>query len=148
MTTTLVCKRLSEHAILPTRGTPESAGLDLYAPHDVTIHKDERVLIPLDLRITRFPAGTYAQLYSRSSLAFKHGFDVCAGTIDPDFRGNVGVLVHNRGAQDFLITKGERFAQLVLHRYEHAEVSEDTEENDGHEQTWTRGEGGFGSTGR
>lgn len=134
-------KRLSQDAFLPTRGSSESAGLDLYSPIDTVIEPGKRLLIPLDISIS-IPSSTYGHILPRSGLALKWGIHVGAGVIDSDYRGNVGVLLFNLGELPFVVKRGDRIAQMVIKPYEKVEV-EEVEEIDDTE----RGKGGFGSTG-
>lgn len=133
------------HQPLPAYATPQSAGMDLRANIDepITLRPMERRLIPTGLHIA-FPAGYEAQVRPRSGLALKHGLTVlnAPGTVDADYRGEVGVLLINLGDKDFVINDGERIAQMVIARHETAdfiavEVLDETE----------RGEGGYGHTG-
>lgn len=134
------------HHALPAYATPLSAGLDLRANLEapVTLQPMERRLIPTGLFIA-LPAGYEAQVRPRSGLALKHGLTVlnAPGTIDADYRGEVGVVLINLSEQPFTIEDGERVAQLVVARHEQVEwrtVEQlaDTE----------RGAGGFGHSGR
>jgi dUTP pyrophosphatase len=133
------------HQPLPAYATPQSAGMDLRANIDepITLRPMERRLIPTGLHIA-LPAGYEAQVRPRSGLALKHGLTVlnAPGTVDADYRGEVGVLLINLGDKDFVINDGERIAQMVIARHENAdfiavEVLDETE----------RGEGGYGHTG-
>ncbi len=134
------------HNELPCYATPLSAGMDLRASLDapVTLEPMQRCLIPTGLRIA-LPAGYEAQVRPRSGLALKHGVTVLntPGTIDADYRGEIGIILINLGQEPFVINDGERIAQMVIARHEQpellqVEVLDDTE----------RGEGGFGHTGR
>lgn len=134
------------HHALPAYATPLSAGLDLRANLEapVTLQPMERRLIPTGLFIA-LPAGYEAQVRPRSGLALKHGLTVlnAPGTIDADYRGEVGVVLINLSEKPFTIEDGERVAQLVVARHEQVEwrtVEQlaDTE----------RGAGGFGHSGR
>lgn len=133
---------------LPVYATAGSAGLDLRAavPEDapVTLPPGGRALIPTGLSLA-VPEGHEAQVRPRSGLAVKHGITCLntPGTIDSDYRGEVHALLINLGAEPFEVRRGERVAQLVVARYERA----DLQEVNVLEQT-ERGEGGFGSTGR
>ena len=133
------------HQQLPAYATAQSAGMDLRANLDapITLHPMERRLIPTGLHIA-LPEGYEAQVRPRSGLALKHGLTVlnAPGTIDADYRGEVGVVLINLSADDFVINDGERIAQLVIARYEQADlvVVEDLDETE-------RGEGGYGHTG-
>mgnify|MGYP000279858939 CR=1 FL=1 len=134
----------SQHE-LPQYATPQSAGLDLRAnlTESVTLKPLERRLIPTGLHIA-LPEGYEAQVRPRSGLAYKKGVTVlnAPGTIDADYRGDIGVILINMSNEYFVVENGERIAQLVIARYDQAEwisVQELSETN--------RGEGGFGSTG-
>ncbi len=133
------------HQQLPAYATTQSAGMDLRANLDapITLHPMERRLIPTGLHIA-LPEGYEAQVRPRSGLALKHGLTVlnAPGTIDADYRGEVGVVLINLSADDFVINDGERIAQLVIARYEQADlvVVEELDETE-------RGEGGYGHTG-
>lgn len=130
---------------MPTYATSQSAGMDLRAnlEEPVVLHPMERRLIPTGLHIA-LPEGYEAQVRPRSGLALKHGLTVlnAPGTIDADFRGEIGVVLINLSQEDFTINDGERIAQLVVARYEQVEFSlvETLDETE-------RGEGGYGHTG-
>ena len=130
---------------MPTYATSQSAGMDLRAnlEEPVVLHPMERRLIPTGLHIA-LPEGYEAQLRPRSGLALKHGLTVlnAPGTIDADYRGEIGVVLINLSQDDFPINDGERIAQLVVARYEQVEFSlvETLDETE-------RGEGGYGHTG-
>ena len=130
----------------PGYATEGSAGVDLKAniEEPITLAPFQRVIVPTGLRIS-LPKGTEAQVRPRSGLAAKHGITVLntPGTIDADYRGEVGVILINLSDKDFVINPGERVAQMVLARYERFEW-EDVEQLD----STSRGEGGLGSTGR
>lgn len=102
---------------LPSYGTPLSAGLDLYAAveKDVTLMPGERYLIPTGIAIA-IPAGYEGQLRPRSGLALKQGITLLntPGTIDADYRGEILVLLINHGSQPVVVTRGMRFAQMVI----------------------------------
>ena len=136
--------RKTQHA-LPGYETSQSAGMDLRADLEETVVLDPggRTLIPTGLYI-EIPAGYEAQVRPRSGLALKQGLTVlnAPGTIDADYRGEVGVILINLSNEDFVINPGERIAQLVLAKHEQIQW----EINDSLSTT-ERGEGGFGSTG-
>jgi dUTP pyrophosphatase len=133
------------HQQLPAYATPQSAGMDLRAnlEEPVTLHPLERRLIPTGLHIA-LPEGYEAQVRPRSGLALKHGITVLntPGTIDADYRGEVGVVLINLSQQDFVVNDGERIAQMVIARHEQGElvVVEELDETE-------RGAGGYGHTG-
>ncbi|WP_337672089.1 dUTP diphosphatase [Prevotella sp.] len=130
---------------LPAYATPESAGMDLRAniTDPIVLHPLERRIIPTGLYIA-LPPGYEAQVRPRSGLAFKHGITVLnsPGTIDSDYRGELGVLLVNLSNEDFTVEAGERIAQMVIARHEQGEFVE-VEELDDTE----RGAGGYGHTG-
>lgn len=130
---------------LPAYATTQSAGMDLRADIDkpVTLHPMERRLIKTGLFIA-LPPGYEAQVRPRSGLALKHGITVLntPGTIDSDYRGEVGVLLVNLSQEDFVVNDGERIAQMVIARHEQAELVVVSELDD-----TERGEGGYGHTG-
>lgn len=130
---------------MPAYATPLSAGLDLRANIDepLTLHPLQRALVPTGLSMA-LPAGYEAQVRPRSGLALKHGITVLntPGTIDADYRGEVGIILINLSAEPFTIHDGDRIAQMVVARCEQAECVgveslDDTE----------RGSGGFGHSG-
>lgn len=131
---------------LPTYATPGSAGLDLKANTDepIVLKPMERYIFPTGLYI-QLPIGYEAQIRPRSGLACKYGITVAnsTGTIDPDYRGEIGVCLVNLSTDNFMIHPGERIAQMVISKCEQIDwkevkVLDDTE----------RGEGGFGHTGK
>ncbi|MDN3705529.1 dUTP diphosphatase [Myroides ceti] len=134
----------SRHA-LPSYETIASAGMDLRAniSETITLQPMQRILVPTGLFL-ELPIGYEAQVRSRSGLALKKGISCLnsPGTIDADYRGEVGVILINLSNEAFVIEDGERIAQMIIARHERAEwmeVSELTETE--------RGAGGFGSTG-
>lgn len=131
---------------LPQYATDQAAGLDLRAniSESITLKPLERKLIPTGLHIA-LPADYEAQVRPRSGLAYKHGVTVlnAPGTIDADYRGDIGVILVNLSNQDFVIEDGERVAQLVVAKYTQASWKEVVELSE-----TVRGEGGFGSTGK
>lgn len=130
----------------PSYATIQSAGMDLRANLDepITLKPLERRLIPTGLSIA-LPDGFEAQVRPRSGLAFKKGITVLnsPGTIDADYRGDIGVILINLSQEDFVVENGERIAQLVVAAYTQVEWVEVSELDE-----TTRGEGGFGSTGK
>ena len=137
-----------DHAVglnLPTYATEQSAGMDLTAALDeaIEIGPGERMLIPTGLAIA-LPAGYEAQVRPRSGLALKHGVTVLntPGTVDADYRGEIGVILANLGNKPFTVERGMRIAQMVIAK--HAKVA--WEVVDSLDET-ERGSGGFGSTG-
>ena len=143
---TIRVKKLHENAILPTYGSMEAAGADLYACLDepVTVAPGATVWIPTGLAM-EIPKGCAGLVYARSGLACKKGLAPAnkVGVIDSDYRGPVTVVLHNHGSEAQMIAHGERIAQMVITpvltpTYEMADDLSDT----------GRGQGGFGSTGK
>lgn len=138
-------KKLREGAEIPEFQTAGSAGADLRACLDkpVVLAPMERAMIPLGFAM-EIEAGCEAQIRARSGLSIKHGITLIngVGTIDADYRGEVGVLLVNLGNEDFVIENGARIAQMVFARYETPKVEIVAELSD-----TVRGGGGFGSTG-
>ena len=130
---------------LPHYATAFSAGVDLQAaiPEGIILKPLERAVIPTGLYL-EIPEGYEAQVRPRSGLAAKHGITVLntPGTIDADYRGEVGVILVNLSDTEFVVNPGERIAQMILARYERFdwEVVEELDDT-------VRGEGGLGSTG-
>lgn len=131
---------------LPQYATSQSAGIDLRAnlAEPITLKPLERKLIPTGLFI-ELPEGYEAQIRPRSGLALKHGITVLnsPGTIDADYRGEIGVILINLSNEEFKIEHGERICQMVIARHEQAEWIQVEELND-----TERGAGGFGHTGK
>jgi dUTP pyrophosphatase len=134
----------SQHP-LPNYETNASAGLDLRAnlTESIILKPLERTLVKTGLFI-ELPIGYEAQVRPRSGLAYKKGITVLnsPGTVDADYRGEIGVILVNLSNEDFVIENGERIAQLIIAKHERAEWQEAIELTE-----TSRGEGGFGSTG-
>ena len=135
-------KKLCYDAIVPTRGSDHSVGYDLYSSEDAMVpNQAGRAIVGTGITVV-LPPGVYGRVAPRSGLAAKHCINVGAGVIDPDYTGEIKVILFNHGLKDFEIKKGDRIAQLILERcetppIEEISIVEDTE----------RGSGGFGSTG-
>lgn len=147
MTVTIAIQRLPHAAdmALPRYETEHAAGLDLSAciPADITLAPGKRALIPTGFAIA-LPPGHEAQVRPRSGLAAKHGITVLnsPGTIDADYRGELGVILINLGEAAFNLSRGMRIAQLVVAPVAQAVLAETAEL-----PPTQRGSGGFGSTG-
>lgn len=142
----IAVKKLREGAILPTFGSPEAAGADLYAclEADLTIGPGETAFVPTGLAM-ELPKGYAGLIYARSGLACKRGLAPAnkVGVVDSDYRGEFIVALHNHGPEAQRVSNGERIAQLVvtpvlIPEYVEAENLSET----------SRGTGGFGSTGK
>lgn len=144
--TILKIERLEHNRILPEYKTEGAAGMDLCAAinEPVTLKPLERTLIPTGLKI-ELEHGYEAQIRPRSGMSIKHGITLinCVGTIDEDYRGEVCIPVVNISNEEYTIQPDERIAQMVISKYEQAEIEVVTELSD-----TQRGSGGFGSTGK
>lgn len=139
-------KKLDERAIIPEYKTAGAAGFDL----NVLLDTDKEILKRGEIKLFKtglamaLPSGYEAQIRSRSGLSLKNGVIVlnAPGTIDSDYRGELGIVLTNCGAEDFVVENGSRIAQMVIAKYEKAdiEIVDDLDETE-------RGNGGFGSTG-
>ena len=129
---------------LPAYATPGAAGMDLRAAESTTLKSGARYLMPTGLAIA-LPKNHEAQVRPRSGLAVKHGVTVlnAPGTIDEDYRGEIKVPLINHGAEDFVIERGDRIAQMVIALVTKVRLIEVTSLDE-----TTRGAGGFGSSGR
>lgn len=132
--------RVHLDAKLPTRGTEEAAGYDLYSCIDIALipHAVTKVALGIKMEI---PKGTYGKLFDRSSMATR-GILTVGGVIDSDYRGEVAVLLYNTTSSPFIVNKGDRIAQMVIHNISTPPVLEVKEIS-----STARNEGGFGSTG-
>ncbi len=128
---------------LPEYRTDGAAGMDVRTPEDVSLHPMERKLIPTGLRVA-VPFGYELQLRPRSGLALRQGLSMAntPGTVDSDYRGEIGVLLINLGQELIELKKGERIAQMVVCPVARADWVEVSQLDETH-----RAEGGFGSTG-
>lgn len=140
-TTLLYVKKLHKDAVIPTRGSEWSAGVDLSAIEQVVIEPGTRAIVGTGLSVA-IPTETYLRIAPRSGLAAKHGIDVFAGVVDSDYRGEIKVILANHGEQPFVINKGDRIAQAILEVIKLAIVVETFDLPD-----TGRGANGFGSTG-
>ena len=145
MTVQVLITRLDESIPLPAYGRPGDAGADICTRIDLTIEPGERALVPTGLSIA-LPQGFAAFVHPRSGLAIKHGVSMVntPGTVDAAYRGELQVILINHDLRESIsFVKGDRIAQLVIQRVEHATFVE-VDSLPGTE----RGVGGFGSTGR
>ncbi len=140
----LKVKKLVDHAMLPRYAHPGDAGLDLFAAEPITLAAGGSGIVKTGISI-ELPEGTEAQVRPRSGLALKHAVTVLnsPGTVDEGYRGEVGVIMINHGKEDFHIEQGMKIAQMLVKPVYTVEV-EEAEELSG----TSRGEGGFGSTGK
>lgn len=145
MTITIAIKRLphGEGLPLPAYATEHAAGMDVVSAEDVTIAPGGRHAVATGFAVA-IPEGYEIQARPRSGLALKHGVTLpnTPGTIDADYRGEMKVIMINHGTEAFVIGRGDRIAQLVPAKVQHANFAEVAELDD-----TARGAGGFGSTG-
>lgn len=135
-------KKLNPKAFIPTKGSEQAAGYDLYSIDNLIIPAHNKQLISTGIAMA-VPPGNYARIAPRSGLACKNFIDVGAGVVDSDYRGEVKVLLFNLGSEDFHVNVGDRIAQCIIEKYTRTEI----EEVEGDLDATVRGEGGFGSTG-
>ncbi len=142
---TVLLRRLpnSEGLELPAYQTPGAAGMDVRAASEHELQPGETVLVATGFAL-ELPDGLEAQIRPRSGLALKHSLTLLnsPGTIDPDYRGEIHVILTNLGQHPFTVKRGERIAQIVFARFERVELREQDELSES-----TRGTRGFGSTG-
>lgn len=134
-------KQLDPRAVLPTRGSTNSAGLDIYSIEELRIAPRARVGAHTGLSVA-IPEGYYGRVAPRSGLAVKFGLDVLAGVIDADYRGEIICLLHNTGDEAILLPAGSKICQLIIEQV----ITPKPEWEEELEET-ARGAGGFGSTG-
>lgn len=134
-------KKLDANAVLPTRGSPAAAGLDLYSIEAATLHPHQRSLVRTGLAVA-IPQGCYGRIAPRSGLATKNGLDVLAGVIDADYGGEIQCLLYNTSDETVELPAQTRICQLIIEKI----ITPTPELVDDLTNT-TRGSGGFGSTG-
>ena len=135
-------KKLSENAVIPTRGSKEAAGYDLYATETYELKIGERKAFKTDI-VMAIPPYFFGRISPRSGLAVKKGIDVLAGIIDSDYRGEILVVLINLGQESVTINSGDKIAQIILQQY--GEVTNGFNVVDNLDDT-DRGNNGFGST--
>jgi|LWDU01.1.fsa_nt_gi dUTP pyrophosphatase len=143
---TLKVVKLNKYARLPTRGSGEAAGYDLYS----LIEDSKEIVWPAQRKLFKtgiameIPTGYVGIIKPRSGLALRNGGDILAGVIDSDYRGEIGVILHNEDDHDpITISNAERIAQIIFIKHESPEIVEVSSFDDDTD----RGDGGFGSTG-
>jgi dUTP pyrophosphatase len=134
-------KKLDPDAVLPTRGSPAAAGLDLYSIEAVSLNRGERRLIRTGLAVA-IPEGFYGRVAPRSGLAVQKGIDVLAGVIDADYRGEIRCLLINSGEETVHLPAQTKICQLIIEKI----ITPDAVWVESLSDT-SRGGGGFGSTG-
>ena len=107
--------KMSPRAVVPTKAMKYSIGLDLYSPDSYLIHPKRQVLIPIQIKLG-IPPGYYGRITSKSGLAVEHKLRVGAGVIDPDYIGEIKVLLINDGRHYYQVNQGDPVAQLILEK--------------------------------
>lgn len=138
---TLRVKKLHPDAVIPTRTSPHSVGYDLYSMEDITVPSMDRRIVSTGVCAT-LPPGVYGRIAPRSGMTLKYGIQTGAGVVDPDYTGELVVVLFNFGSEDFEIKKGNRIAQMILERCETPLIEEVVELVE-----TTRGNNGFGWSG-
>lgn len=132
--------KVGENGTIPSKGSEQAAGFDLYASHDFILPVQNSRLIGTEVQMA-IPQGYYGQIFGRSGLAAKHGIMTLGGVIDSDYRGEVKVMLYNSSDEDLAFRKGERIAQMVvIPIYQGIMV-------DAALDSTSRGSDGFGSSG-
>ena len=138
----MLFEKTHELAKLPTKNHKDDAGWDVYAVEDVLIPSKQKKVVPVGLNLAYLEPGYWIRISSRSGLGFKHGITAFPGVIDNGYRGDMGILLTNSSDTDYQVKTGDRIAQLILH------FNIDIEAGWGEVQATTRGEKGFGSSGK
>lgn len=134
-------EKLTDGAILPSRGSQGACGLDIHSAEAILIGSGERKGVRTGLSVA-IPDGCYGRIAPRSGLAIRHGIDTLAGVVDSDYRGELVCILINFGETPFEISPGDRIAQLIVEKFARLEP-----EWSDHLDTTARNAGGFGSTG-
>jgi dUTP pyrophosphatase len=119
----LQIQKLVPEAYLPSLPSPGAAGYDLYAYTECVVEPGRRLVVPLGFTV-QIPEGLYGRLAARTGLSVKHGLGVLGGVVDPDYQGEVKVILYNTDRHPFVIHPGYRIAQLILERYETPDIHE------------------------
>jgi dUTP pyrophosphatase len=142
--------KLDSTALLPKRGSIYSAGYDIHANQPTVIHPHSRVLISTGVWLHTMDPSHYIRVAPRSGLAVRNSIDVGAGVVDPDYTGEIKVLLINNGNTDFFVNEHDRIAQLIVEKFAHDTTIVGIRDNmEIHEEVINaeRGGAGFGSTG-
>lgn len=145
MTSSVVFVKKDTNACIPTRGSDGAAGYDLSSCVNCIVPAKGQAMVSTGLSLQMNMTDCYARVAPRSGLAAKHSIDVLAGVVDYDYKGVIQVILYNHGDKDFDIHVGDRIAQLIFERIYIPAVSEGSMDD---LEATTRGDGGFGSTGR
>jgi dUTP pyrophosphatase len=138
----LLIKKLFSDAKVPEYAHLGDAGMDLFSYEDTTIQSGERVSVGTGIAM-EIPQGFVGLVWDKSGLAFKHGLKTAGGVVDSGYRGEVKVCIMNTSEETYTIKKGDKIAQMLIQSVESPTIEEVEELSD-----TSRGEGGFGSTGK
>jgi dUTP pyrophosphatase len=138
----LKIKKLHEDAKVPKYSHHDDAGFDLFTPENIVVKKGERFGVPTGIAM-EIPEGYVGLIWDKSGLAIKHGIKTLGGVVDSTYRGEVLVGVINLSEEDYTFEKGHKVAQMIIQKKETVDFEEVNELSD-----TTRGDGGFGSTGK
>jgi dUTP pyrophosphatase len=136
-------QRIHPDAYLPSYGTDGAVGMDVACIEDIFIHKRDRALVSTGLKLTGIPGGCYLRIAPRSGLAAKQCIDVEGGVVDPDYQGEIKVILMNNSDSPKRFNKGDRIAQFIVEKCERPQITEYASST----VETQRGAGGFGSTG-
>jgi dUTP pyrophosphatase len=139
----LQVKKFTDHAFLPTKGSKYAAGTDLYAIEDVDLQPQTVTILKTGIGL-KFPETTYGQISSRSSLASK-GIVVHGGVIDPDYQGEIKIILYNFNESKYSIYRGDKIAQVICKKFE---LIDEVKLIDDFEEITERNVKGFGSSGK
>ena len=140
--------KTNEHGIIPTRGTPDSAGIDFYIPKDFEerwLDPGDRILIPSYIK-SKFDSGHALIAFNKSGVSVKQGLDALACVVDADYQGVIHYSLVNTGNDPVKLSPNQKILQFILIKTPCHDIAE-VPENELYEEETTRGEGGFGSTG-
>lgn len=144
MASSIRVAKLSSLAVIPTRGSEDSAGWDLYSVEECIIPAQGKAIIKTDIAIS-IPKGYYGRVAPRSGMAWKNHTDIGAGVIDADYRGAIGVVMFNHSTKDIKIERDNRVAQLIIEKINTDMLVEVSVEE---LVPTARGSNGYGSTGQ
>jgi deoxyuridine 5'-triphosphate nucleotidohydrolase len=135
-------EKIHSDAVLPKKNHNTDAGWDIYSVEDRVIPAKGKDVVDVGLKVSFIQPGYWVRMSSRSGLSFKHGILAHPGVIDQDYRGSMGVMLYNHSSEDYLVKKGDRVAQMVVH------YNIDMNVEWGDQVATERGEKGFGSSGK
>lgn len=135
-------KKIDSNAIIPQYSSEDAAGLDFFSNEDYEFQVGETHIIKTGIQM-EIPKGYAGLIWDRSGLSSKHSVEKMAGVIDSDYRGEIGIVLHNQSKKSYKISKGDKVAQMLIQKVERVLIKEVDELSE-----TPRGTGGFGSTGK